>query len=94
MLFSVLNLYTVLLKEPGLAISCLVEWPLSQLYNYIKVSVSYDHIINAYNFNHHRIVYKANALLLLLPSIVTRKLFANDITTEKALGIWNLLMKK
>ena len=41
--------------------------------SYIKVFVSYDHIIN---FNRRRNAYKANVLLLLLSSLVTHKLLA------------------
>ena len=61
----------------------MLNWKVFVPTPYIKVSVSYDHIIN---FNHHRKAYKANVLLLLLSSLVTRWLYLQcsiDIATEQ-----------
>ena len=54
--------------------------------------------LNACNTNHRRNAYKGNALLPLLSSLVTRKVFAIIIALillqNKALGLWNSFMQK
>ena len=52
--------------------------------------------LNTCSMNHCRNAYKPNGLLLLLSSLVTRKLLAIEhwLLQNKALHIWNSLIQK
>ena len=53
---------------------------------HIKISVSYDCIMNMCYINHRRNAYKASMLLLLLSSLVTQKVlqYSIGIATEQS----------